>query len=307
MMLKNPESALSVRKSAQSVRGPQQRQPLLLLFSAALVFAGCSHDDEQSSAYSGPLYPGAGLSFEFDEASLQLAAEYGDIYADAGRAWYNAPLVNTTDTYSIGRAGNGETLAAGEISVSLLPVAALEGIAVDGDGSVSGRYGDVSFTAGGSDGDQGHAQFRSSGSVLTVALDGESASLTWGEVTIDGYGELNKAERAALRAMSTDPMARAITMVALDLGCRNEAQQLDAGAFAALLFPWQMILKYEIADRGRAIPHFLAESSCRFTGFAEDGTEEPLNLAVFWDNSHPIPTTLYAFPFDGDGQRESRP
>ena len=306
-MLKIPECALSAQRNALFTNSLRQSRPLVLLCSALFILAGCSHDEEQTSAYSGPLYPGAGLSFEFDEESLQLAAEYGDIYADAGRAWYNAPLEYTTDTYSIGRVGTGETLAAGEISVDFLPVAALESVAVVGDGSVSGRYGDVSFTAGGADGDQGHAEFSSSSSVLTVALDGDNASLTWDGVTIDGYGELNKAERAALRSMSTDPIARALTMVALDLGCRNEAQQLDAGTFAALLFPWQVILKYEIADRGRAIPHFLAESSCRFTGFAEEGSDEPLNLAIFWDNSHPIPTTLYAFPFDGDGQRESRP
>ena len=281
------------------------------LFFIAMA-TGCGRDAEPVEAWSGPLYPGAGLQFELDDRGADnpfvLAAEFGDIYRDGGRVWYNAPLTPRQDTYSIADADSGETLAAGTITIDMLPVADLE-LLDAGSNDVSGRYGDVVFSATGIESTRGTASFEmpGSGETLTVSIDGTAATLAWNGISIDGFGALIDAERDALRSLSTHPIARALTMVALDLGCRDEAASLDDAAIAALLFPWQVILKYEVADRGREIPHFLAESSCSFSGFREDDKDEPLNLAVLWDNSNPIPTTLFLFPFDGEGQAEARP
>jgi len=294
--------------------GAVVKRPLapILFLLLALCASGCSRDAEPVAAYSGPLYPGAGLYYEFDDGNADnpfvLAAEFGDIYRDGGRIWYNAPLSPQADTYSISDAASGKTLATGEITVDMLPVADLE-LLEAGANEVSGRYGDVAFEATGYDSSRGTAAFTmpGSGETLTVTIDGSTAALAWNGTSIDGYGALSGAERDALRSLSTHPMARALTMVALDLGCRDEAASLDDAASAALLFPWQVILKYEVADRGRAIPHFLAESGCSFSGFREDGADEPINVAVLWGNSNPIPATLFLFPFDGEGQAEARP
>jgi len=284
--------------------------PGLILLSITAL-SGCGRDAEPVAAYSGPLYPGAGLYYEFDDGGADnpfvLAAEFGDIYREGGRVWYNAPLTPQVDAYSVADAESGKALAAGTITVDMPPVAELE-LLDAGSNDVSGRYGDVAFSATGHDATRGAAEYTlPDATSLTVTLDGNTAALVWNGVSIDGYGTLADDEREALRSLSTSPLARALTMVALDLGCRDEARALDDAAFAALMFPWQVVLKYEVADRGRAIPHFLAESSCRFSGFREAGSDEALNVAVLWDNGNPIPTTLFLFPFDGAGQAEARP
>lgn len=307
-MLKQKRRYL-VSPIADSVTGMSQARTFGVFFLLIALIAGCSRDSDREPAYTGSLYPGAGLSFQFDDKPFALAAEYGDIYSHSGQVWYNASLDNQLDSYSIADTAAGQTLAAGEITVNMLPVAELEQLARVGENGLSGRYGDVLFSASGEDGITGSAEFSLPGSdeLLTVTIDGENAYLDWAGVRLDGYGKLTDDESVALRDLSIHPMARAITMVALDLGCRDEIQQLDSATFAALLFPWQVILKYEVADRGRAIPHFLAESSCHFTGFSESDSSKPLNVAVLWDNNHPIPATPFVFPFDGDGQRNSRP
>lgn len=237
------------------------------------------------------------------DSALELNATSGMISATGdGYAWYHAPLENGSDRYAI--LANGSMLAEGEIEVSMPPSAELVVDRIT-ERDVAGRYGDVEFQATGVSTDSGSATFRLPGQdlMLEISIENNEAQMTWRGVSLDGRGALTEAQAAASRDLSTSDLARALTMIALDLGCREDARPLVNGAYAALLFPWQFILKYEVAERQRVIMHFLEASSCSFTGLVEVGVDEPLNVGVLWDRNHVIPMTNFIFPFDGEGQK----
>jgi hypothetical protein len=107
--------------------------------------------------------------------------------------------------------------------------------------------------------------------------------------------------------MATGKLARALTMVPLDLGCIDRPFDVPGEIYAALLFPWQMILKYEVARREAVVRHFMSLSQCGFPGHLGTGQTRPPNIAVLWDADHSVPMVHEAFPFDGDGQMRGLP
>lgn len=281
---------------------------VVLTAVAFLAVAGCSESDVVSGVYSGSLYPGAGFLITADsDLPLAISTDHGMVSeVGQGRAWYHAPLERGIDAYFV--TVGGKNIAGGEIEVSIPPPEELEITHLAGN-EVSGSYGDVIFTASGTGPQIGHAVFAlaDEGLRLEVEIDHGEATMVWNGVPLEGYGPLTDAQAVESRDLSTSPLARALTMTALDLGCREEARQLANGAYAALLFPWQFVLKYEIADRRRVIVHFLEQSSCSFSGLAEEGVDEPLNVAVLWDANHVVPMTASVFPLDGKGQKAMRP
>jgi hypothetical protein len=276
-----------------------------------VALAACSRNPAPEAAADHHLYPGAAFSARIDhDGPLEVTAEYGRlVLLDGGRTvWYEAPLDSKSDSYSV-TDGSGKVVLAGTVVVDIPPAATLE--ITDGDATqrVAGRYGDVEFEAAASSDSAATATLRTSGAAdaLQVVVTDGRAHLEWRGQQLDGYGALSDAEAAALHEISTGTLARGLTMVALDLGCREDQASLPLSVHAALLFPWQMILKYEVAARGRVIEHFMADARCRFSGFAEEDADEPLNPAVLWDSHHVIPMAHFIFPFDGDGElREPR-
>ena len=271
---------------------------------ALTMLAACGRDEPVQS-YSGGLYPGASLQFRIPSSEPLLAqTDVGEFITTPGleHAFYVAPLENGEDRYSIGSEDGSRIIVQGSIVVDMSPPAAIEVIESDNRTQASGRYGSVEFAVLANDARTASATYAVDGRQLVVTIDGDRAEVQWDGITLDGYGELRDDEAKALREISTGPLARALTMVPLDLGCLIETYELPLSAYAALVFPWQVILKYEVADRGYVIPHFLARSGCSFTGLPDPQGLKPANGSIVWDRRYPIPTTPFLFPFDGAGQ-----
>lgn len=240
--------------------------------------------------------PGEGLAGDADKGALVPYLE--------DRFIYIAPLENGEDRYLLVDDG-GRVVAEGSASVNLPPAAELEILEL-GEERLTARYGRVSVEAMVEDG-VATAVFRTDepDASLEVRLDREGrGELLIGQVPVDGYGAPSPAEVAALDALATGPLARAVTMVPLDLGCIEGAAQLPGQLHAALLLPWQAILKYEVARRAPVARHFLELSSCAFPGAPIADSDEPPNWVVLWDLDHAVPTTHLYFPLDGHGQME---
>lgn len=273
--------------------------------STLLMLAACGQDSAPTESYSGTLYPGASLVFAVSPTEpLHARTDIGEFFTYLGDdyALYVAPLENGTDRYAIESAEGSRVIARGEVVVDMAPSADIESLESDNRTQAAGRYGPVEFSVSASDDATARATYVVDGRELKVSIGGGRGRIEWNGLTLDGFGELGDDEAAALREISTGPFARALTMVSLDLGCREEAYGLPLSAYAALIFPWQMILKYEIVDRGYVIPYFLLQSRCSFSGLPDPAGEKPINGSIMWDRVYAIPMTPFLFPFDGAGQ-----
>jgi hypothetical protein len=278
--------------------------------AAALALGGCDRDETNAdSGGDQRLYPGATLHITVDHPTdLSATAELGVISVGGGAIVYHAPLESVVDRYSVTISETGEVVRQGTVTVGFPPAADLEILDGDDDGdageSVRGRYGDVAFEAASQGNLTATAAFRGSGAsdALEVVIAEGRGHMTWRGMRLDGYGPLSAAEAQALQELSTGDLAGALTRVPLDLGCQEGASALPLSLHAALIYPWQMILKYEIAARAPVIRQFLTESGCAFAGFAGSGEDEPLNGAIIWDMNHAIPMAHMIFPFDGVGE-----
>lgn len=175
------------------------------------------------------------------------------------------------------------------------------------DGSVRGSYLDpsnaqnqsVRFVVSAA----GQASFQMDGAPdnenLIVVLDSENtASLTWAGLTLDGQGELNAAEQIALHSLSSSGLQSALAQIPLGAACLDETQ-ISRKQLAALLFPLQMRLKYQVSDRQPLAQELLALLDC---GTAAGG--EPQRSHIYLSAADPFPVVLGYFPFDAQGALE---
>ncbi|MFH1532286.1 MAG: hypothetical protein ABIK09_16290 [Pseudomonadota bacterium] len=150
--------------------------------------------------------------------------------------------------------------------------------------------------------DQALARYSEVGGVeVTVSITGPGeGSLTVDGVTVDGLGALTEVERAALEALTVGPMAEALTLIPLEIGCHGGAD-LEPAAMAALLLPWQIVSKYLETDRVAAALDAAARSSCRyFPEIAPDGSGAAATHLLFGPEV-PLPVVFGFFPFDEFG------
>ena len=135
--------------------------------------------------------------------------------------------------------------------------------------AVAGRYGDVAFETeveivAGEQWNRAEAHYRvGDADARVVVEDFQTIALHWKGESIDGAGELSAGERKALAAIGKHPkLAEAIAQVPLRLACRG-ANLRPAGA-AALLFPWQLVLKYLDDAPEKAAFEAAEETNCEF-------------------------------------------
>lgn len=84
--------------------------------------------------------------------------------------------------------------------------------------------------------------------VITL-VDADNASFTWRGVTFTGRGELSAEQRAMLATFKNSPYVQAVVGVPLELGCHPD---LSEAQVASLLFPFQVLLKYDASPNTRA-------------------------------------------------------
>lgn len=282
----------------------EDRIARLVSASVLLVLAACGRDEPPES-YSGKLYPGASLVFDLPASTDFVArSDAGEFFSpnNPDNVWYVAPLENGADSYTIEYADDGSSFVQGNVVIDMPPPFGIDALESDNRTQASGRYGPVSFSVVASDDRTARATFGTGEHEIAVSIRDDAATIEWNGLELDGFGELRDDEAAALREISTGPLARALTMVALDLGCREESYDLPLSAYAALVFPWQVILKYEVADRGYVIPHFLRQSRCSFNALPDPQGRKPVNGSILWDRVYAIPMTPFLFPLDGEGQ-----
>jgi hypothetical protein len=254
---------------------------------------------------SRSVYPGGSFDIPFAyKKGYAGVAERGvvQVSRDETALVYVAPFDGETDQYRIVDTRSDQPLAEGAVTLPAAPSASLEVLEREANRRVVAQYGEVRVEAQ-LDGDVAIASYQveASDARLDIRLQGQQADMTWNGVTLDGYGPLTPTEAEAMQAITTGPLAAALTMVPLDIGCVENPFDIPAEIYAALLFPWQMTLKYSIARRGQAVRHYMNASRCAFPGNMEPAPTKPQNIAVLWDADHSVPSIHDSFPFNGDG------
>lgn len=174
---------------------------------------------------------------------------------------------------------------------------------------VEGSFGSVLFEAEHIDGAGGSARFWVEGaeqnSASVLILSERVGTMQWQGYTFDGRGPLPEGEVAALEALDKGPMGEAIARIPLDLACRPDAEPVPAEVGAALLMPWQLLLKYAIDHPADAARARALEADCGYFGRRAPpdalGTAHPQLLML--SREQPIPMAFPYLPLDGVGQR----
>lgn len=297
--------------------------------AAAIVAlaAGCSCEDGPATSAPDPEAEAELLRVEIGPAepvrlpdpgpdaawAVEGGAGNGTVVETAEGAWFVPPPADGTYVASA-RAGDVVRRRV-EATVAGMPAASLEDLAFD-DGGVSGRYAGVRFRAT----PDAEATFADEdGETLTVRVHAPArATATWRGREVDGDGPLDDAERAWLDALRESALAPALTYVPLDLACRPGARDVDPAAGAALLFPWQLMLKYGSGYPAATARAYAARSACAYfpddangADDANDADDAPGTPAAPWPTvlilggDAPLPSALGHFPLDGRGAAEA--
>lgn len=283
---------------------------------ASVVLMSCgdkttSKSEEFSKSSETLLYPGATYVLQLKSGKAWFAETNAggvDITND-DRLIYKAGLENMRATVELREAEYLPVIDEKTFVVEMPPVTELIIETMEHDGSGILHYGEITITTEWSDSNGAQVSFSNdaTGRSLVSTFDNSMAALELNGQSIDGLGHLSKQEAQALQEISTGGFAAAVTMAGLDLGCHKEAESIPPQIHAALLFPWQLILKYQLTDRSSVIKHFVQLSACGFVDAPVNGGDKPLNESVFWNRDHIIPSTAFYLPLDGEGQMEVMP
>lgn len=184
---------------------------------------------------------------------------------------------------------------------------AIEGLQIAGraaDGTVRGTYvyptslnnSKVNFSVSA----DGRAIFQVEGApaseqLIVSVTEENAAGMNWKGLTLDGYGDLNGDEQSLMKKLGSSDLLHGISMIPLEAACQKN-EQIDPQQLAALLFPLQMVFKYEVADREPFARELMATLNCNSSG------EQPSQ--VYLTAANPIPVVLGYFPFDAEGAVE---
>ncbi|MEO7668268.1 MAG: hypothetical protein ABIW57_02950, partial [Polyangia bacterium] len=132
-----------------------------------------------------------------------------------------------------------------------------------------------------------------------------TATMAMGGQQISGDGPPSAAQQSALAAMGASPMGPAMAMLPLELGCKLDPGVTDRER-AALLVPWQMLIKYD--PTFPSSDAFERAASCRYfepaeqnQSYVDGGTPPPRGRGVRLANDDRVPNIFGIFPFDGTG------
>lgn len=188
----------------------------------------------------------------------------------------------------------------------------LEHRTLDGGRRVEGRFGAVRFEAEATEAAGARARYwldeAESGS-LTVTITSETEGVVaWAGRSFDGQGALAEDAVAALETLAGSSLAQAVARIPLDLACRPDAEPIPAAVGAALLMPWQLLLKYAVDQPVEAARAQALQSTCGY--FERRTAAGPLMSAhpqlLMLSRDQPIPMALPYLPLDGAGQRGSQ-
>lgn len=134
-------------------------------------------------------------------------------------------------------------------------------------------------------------------------LSRERAELYVDGVVIDGFGELDDDERAALDALAESSLATSLAMVPLDHEC-DAAGAVEPIELQALLFPWQVLLKYTSADPAATAREAATSSTCAYFPplVGEQQDPRPHASQLLLSRSSQFPRVLGFFPLDEEGE-----
>jgi PKD repeat protein len=236
-----------------------------------------------------------------------------------------APAAPGTYTVTVSSRKDPRRTASATLVVRAVTSEALTLTSTPAEGGVAGLYGAVRFAAsprgeagatarfslepsrsGGSE--QGTASqglsAQGGGTVLEVeVLDGTRGRLTFAGRTLDGDGALTAEEEAALRELASSALFPAVALAPLDLACSEASAQVEPRVMAALLLPWQAVLKYLTAERVAQVEAFASASRCRyFTALSPEPLDSrPAPLLPALSNGRAVPASYGYLPLDAHG------
>ena len=176
--------------------------------------------------------------------------------------------------------------------------------------AVSGSYRSfnsnqsVSFTAEKDGENAATAVFTTPDGELRVEVTSEdTAEMTWQGTTLTGYGVPDYDGEAALAMLAEGVVAEAIAMIPLELGCAATAVANPVAA--AVVFPWQMRIKYVDGDRATSVPEAADRASCAYSdeaAWSATAPRSPGNGVLRLSVETPIPNVFGYFAFDESGE-----
>jgi hypothetical protein len=212
--------------------------------------------------------------------------------------------------FAAGLAGCGQLLTGRELCAT--PCAA--GCCADGEicvadacldrgRGISGQVGQVRFWVRSDSDYAADARYYVPGTdtTLHVVVTGSTeAAIVWEGVSIDGYGDLSAAEEQALQSLAASPLRAALWRVPLELGCHFD--HLALSNYAALVFPWQLLLKYVVTERSVHLASALDDATCAYLPTLEQYHEgHPTPAVPLVQRALPFPYVFSFWPFDDEG------
>lgn len=147
------------------------------------------------------------------------------------------------------------------------------------------------------------------GASVTVALaSAGSVSVAGPAGALDGAGELTPDEATALQGLLDDPdLLAGLSRVPLELGCSDTV--VEPAAMAALLAPWQVVLKYAEENRISEVRRLAGESRCDWFPEPTSATPDrkPPTGAFLLGREAPIPVVVGWLPVDAVGDLAQAP
>lgn len=178
---------------------------------------------------------------------------------------------------------------------------------------VEGSFGALRFEASANDDGTAGARYWLDGAdadALQVAITSErEGRVDWAGQAFDGRGPLAADRVALLEALAAGPMFPGLARVPLDLACRPEAEVVPPAVGAALLMPWQLLLKYALDQPAEAARTTALRADCAYFDRRQPGSPlaVPYPHLVSLSQEERIPVAVPFLPFDGKGQRGSQP
>jgi hypothetical protein len=178
--------------------------------------------------------------------------------------------------------------------------------------TADGVSGELAFVEGGvveyqatRDGEgAGSARLTMGDESVEASFDSDGLlALSTGGLTMDGNGELTAEEQAAIDALAEGPLADALALVPLQLGCAADVEEVPYEAVGALLAPWQAVLKYHDADRAERAKEYAERSGCAYFADSDGSTSgiaQNYLIRLSWES--PLPAVLTLLPFDDVGE-----
>lgn len=184
-----------------------------------------------------------------------------------------------------------------------LPPEGLQAVIDIEDQSVSGRFRSLRFEARLMSEGQATASFeRVSGMTLVATIEGpKRGTLEWRGASLDGFGPATPDEVEVMAHYADRLKADELALIPLDLACLPGTDDLDPAVGAALLFPWQVLLKYQPAGEIPTPREAAASSQCQYLFSPLDAVDMgrvPSPSVVALSTEQPVPATVGYFPFD---------